>query len=282
MAGLHPRHRVAAHDGPVPPGQGQGRQVQLPGLLQRPLQAAGRRVEQGARAGPSSATTSTTRRPTTRDPRGATRTRSCSTSAARPRRSTTGSSRTRATTSSRSPRRPVPPAYYSQIQGAVADRAVNVESPFVDYLAAELQPDEEPRRSARRSRSSTDAAGVDQRRWWRQGLRPAESIVNPARRRLQGQPGVLRSAAAVTRPRRRSCSRRPASRLPYPIKFTYPSSDDRATSRPPRSSRAGRRPASRSRSTPGRHLLRRHPEADQRRPTSSGAAGVPTGRPRSP
>ena len=28
----------------------------------------------------------------------------------------------------------LPPSYYSQIQGEVADRAVNVESPFVDYL----------------------------------------------------------------------------------------------------------------------------------------------------
>ena len=27
-----------------------------------------------------------------------------------------------------------PPAYYSQIQGEVADRSVNVESPYVNYL----------------------------------------------------------------------------------------------------------------------------------------------------
>ena len=88
----------------------------------------------------------------------------------------------------------VPPAYYSQIQGAVADRSVNVESPFVDYLAPNFRQHEGPRRSARRSRSSTDAESWINAGGGEKAYAPAESIVNPARVGLPGQPGVLRPA----------------------------------------------------------------------------------------
>ena len=63
VAGLPAGDRRPAHDGPVPPGQGPGRQVQLPDLLQRSLQARGHRGTR-TRAARSSATTTTTRRPT--------------------------------------------------------------------------------------------------------------------------------------------------------------------------------------------------------------------------
>ena len=74
---------------PLPAGPGQGRQVELRDLLQRPLQAPGRPGRR-RRARPWSATRTTTRRPT--PPRCARRcrTRSCSPSASRPRPSTTG------------------------------------------------------------------------------------------------------------------------------------------------------------------------------------------------
>jgi peptide/nickel transport system substrate-binding protein len=117
----------------------------------------------------------------------------------------------------------VPPAYYSRINGAVASRTVNVESPFVDYVLPNMNRLKDIRiRQA--LLDSTDVTSWITAGGGSKAYTPAKSIVNPAVVGYQDNPSfkapeggdpaaakkLLQSAGAQT---------------PYPIKFTYPSSE---------------------------------------------------------
>ena len=111
---------------------------------------------------------------------------------------------------------------------------------------------------------------------------PAESIVNPAVIGYQPNPafsGPQQGDPAAAK----KLLEEAGVKLPYPIKFTYPSgtptADKQAAALKEAWDKAGFKVTL---DAADRHLLRRHPEARPRTATSSGAAGVPTGRPPSP
>ncbi|MFC6042720.1 ABC transporter substrate-binding protein [Nocardioides hankookensis] len=117
----------------------------------------------------------------------------------------------------------IPPAYYNQIEGAVADRSVLVDSPFVDYVVPNFRKMSDPKvrealKVATNAQAWIDAGGGEK------AFAPAESIVNPAVVGYQDNPAFsgpqegdpaaakeLLEEAGVT--------------MPYPITFTYPSSE---------------------------------------------------------
>src|SRR4051812_22834700 len=73
----------------------------------------------------------------------------------------------------------VPPAYYNQIEGAVADRATLEASPYVDYLVPNFRKMTDPKvrealKVATNAQAWIDAGGGEK------AFGPAESIVNPA------------------------------------------------------------------------------------------------------
>jgi peptide/nickel transport system substrate-binding protein len=117
----------------------------------------------------------------------------------------------------------VPPAYYSQITGAVADRAVNVESPFVDYVLPNFNrlTNLKVRQALAMSTDVTSwiTAGGGERAYL-----PAKSIVNPAVVGYQDNPAFTApesgDAAAA-----KQLLQEAGVKLPYPITFTYPSSE---------------------------------------------------------
>ena len=82
-----------------------------------------------------------------------------------------------------------PPAYYSQIQGEVADRSVNVLSPFVNYLVPNFTEGQEPQGAAG-DRDGDRRHLVDHGRWRRPGLPHGQVDREPGGRGLPGQPGV--------------------------------------------------------------------------------------------
>jgi peptide/nickel transport system substrate-binding protein len=117
----------------------------------------------------------------------------------------------------------IPPAYFSQITGDVADRTINVDSPYVDYLVPNVKRLTNPK--VRQALAlATDAKGWIDAGGGEKAYGPAKSVVSPslvgyrpnpafANIPLEGDPAgakKLLQEAGVT--------------LPYPITFTYPSS----------------------------------------------------------
>ena len=117
----------------------------------------------------------------------------------------------------------VPPAYYSQIEGPVADRSTLESSPYVDYLVPNFRRMTDPKvRQA--LLVATNAEGWITAGGGEKAYGPAESIVNPAVVGYQPNPAFsgpqqgdpeaakqLLTDAGVT--------------MPYPLTFTYPSSE---------------------------------------------------------
>ncbi|MGD9960197.1 ABC transporter substrate-binding protein [Nocardioides sp.] len=117
----------------------------------------------------------------------------------------------------------IPPAYYTQIEGAVAERSSLFASPYVDYLVPNFNRLTDPKvREA--LKVATDATGWINAGGGEKAYAPADSIVNPAVVGYQPNPAfegdksgdpeaakALLEEAGVT--------------LPYPIKFTYPQTD---------------------------------------------------------
>jgi peptide/nickel transport system substrate-binding protein len=117
----------------------------------------------------------------------------------------------------------VPPAFYSQVTGGVARRAVNVESPYVVYLAPNVKRlrDLKVRRAlllATDVRSWILAGGGDKAK------APAKSIVNPIVVGYQDNPNLAAPVGGGPAAAERLL-REAGVRTPYPIKFTYPSSE---------------------------------------------------------
>jgi peptide/nickel transport system substrate-binding protein len=117
----------------------------------------------------------------------------------------------------------VPPAYYAQIQGPVADRSVTVDSPYNDYLVPNFNKLTDPKvREA--LKTATNAAGWIQAGGGEHAYTDAESIVNPAIVGYQDNPafsGPQEGDADAAK----KLLEEAGVKMPYPIKFTYPQSD---------------------------------------------------------
>ena len=117
----------------------------------------------------------------------------------------------------------VPPAYYTQITGQVEERSTLVESPYVDYLVPHFRKLDNPKvRQALAMATNATAwinAGGGEKAYG-----PAESIVNPA---VVGyQPNPAFSGPQEGDPEgARALLEEAGVQIPYPIKFTYPSSE---------------------------------------------------------
>lgn len=117
----------------------------------------------------------------------------------------------------------VPPAYYNQIEGAVADRSVLVDSPFVDYLVPNFRKLSDPKvREALKVATNATAwinAGGGEKAYG-----PAESIVNPAVVGYQDNPafsGPQEGDPAAAK----KLLEEAGVQMPYPLTFTYPSTE---------------------------------------------------------
>jgi peptide/nickel transport system substrate-binding protein len=116
----------------------------------------------------------------------------------------------------------IPPAYYSQITGQVADRAVNIESPFVDYALPNFKRLDNPKvREALAMATNTkgwiDAGGGEK------AYAPAKSIVNPSVVGYQDNPAFANIPPEGDPAAAKQLLQSAGVTLPYPITFTYPS-----------------------------------------------------------
>jgi len=117
----------------------------------------------------------------------------------------------------------VPPAYYSQITGAVADRSVNVASPFVDYLLPNFNRLKDPKiRQA--LYMSTDVSSWISAGGGEKAFTPAKSIVNPAVIGYKDNPNFTAPEGGDPAAAKKLLQQAGAQ-TPYPLKFTYPSSE---------------------------------------------------------
>ena len=115
--------------------------------------------------------------------------------------------------------RNVPPASYSQITGPVADRAVTVESPFVDYLLPNFNRMKNAKvREA--LKVATDSEGERNALGGEKAAKPAESMVAPS---VVGyEPNPAFSGPETGDPAAaKKLLQESGEKLPYPIKYTY-------------------------------------------------------------
>lgn len=118
----------------------------------------------------------------------------------------------------------VPPAYYSQITGAVADRSTLVPSPYVDYLVPNVRRiDNVDVRKA--LAMATNKAGWIEAGGGEKAYTPATSIVNPAVVGYQPNPAFADIPNEGDADAAKKMLEDAGVTLPYPIKFTYPQSD---------------------------------------------------------
>ncbi len=126
--------------------------------------------------------------------------------------------------------RVVPPAFYSRINGAVADRATQTDSPFVYYLLPNFN--QMKNLKVRQAlMMATDSQGWRNAEGGSKAAKPAKSIVNPSLVGYQPNPAFTApqtgDAAAAKKLLQAS-----GEAMPYPIKFTYnggtPTSDKAA------------------------------------------------------
>ncbi len=115
--------------------------------------------------------------------------------------------------------RVIPPASYSQITGPVADRATQVDSPYVDYLLPNFNKLKNPKvRQA--LLVATDSEGSRNAEGGSKAAKPAKSIVNPTLIGYKDNPNFTApqsgDAAAAKKLLQES-----GEKLPYPIKYTY-------------------------------------------------------------
>jgi peptide/nickel transport system substrate-binding protein len=125
----------------------------------------------------------------------------------------------------------VPPSSYSQVTGAVANRATLTPSPFVDYLLPNFNQMKNPKvRQALMMATDSDA--------WRnaeggdKAAKPAHSIVNPAVIGYQANPH-FNAPQSGDPAAAKKLLQQAGVKTPYPIKFTYqggtPTSDKSAS-----------------------------------------------------
>lgn len=116
----------------------------------------------------------------------------------------------------------VPPAFYTQITGSVADRAVNVQSPFVDYLQLNFKT-----KTSNPAIRRALAVGLDDAGWILAGggklaYSPASSIVNPAVHGYQPNPSFPRPSSGDPAEAKKILQQAHVQ-TPVKLSFTYPS-----------------------------------------------------------
>ena len=117
----------------------------------------------------------------------------------------------------------IPPAYYSQIEGPVADRSVLVKSPFVDYLALNFRRLTDPKvREA--LNVATNAEGWITAGGGDKAYSPAESVVNPAVVGYQPNPAFSGPQEGDPAAAKKLLEEAGVT-MPYPITFTYQSTE---------------------------------------------------------
>ena len=117
--------------------------------------------------------------------------------------------------------RSIPPAYYTQINGAVADRATQVESPFVGYLLPNFKTLTNP--DVREAlKLSTNVEGWIASLGGSKAGVPAKSIVNPSIIGYQDNPNFTAPPEGDVEAAKAALEKS-GEKLPYPIKFTYSS-----------------------------------------------------------
>ncbi|GGF36084.1 ABC transporter [Marmoricola endophyticus] len=117
----------------------------------------------------------------------------------------------------------VPSAYFARLTGAVADRAVNVQSPFVDYVLPNFKKMTNPKvREALAMAANTkgwiDAGGGSR------AYAEAKSIVNPSVTGYQANPAFTAPASGDPAAAKKLLQEAGVT-TPYPITFTYPKTD---------------------------------------------------------
>ena len=118
-----------------------------------------------------------------------------------------------------------PPAYYSQIEGAVADRSVLVDSPYVYYLVPYFRSPEMKNLDVRRALAlATNADAYNVALGGEKAGKVAESVVNPSVVGYQPNPAFDGSNSGDTEAAKKLLESAGVS-MPVPIKFTYPSSE---------------------------------------------------------
>ena len=117
----------------------------------------------------------------------------------------------------------VPPAFYSRLQGAVADRNVEVESPYVDYLVPNFKTMTNPKvRQA--LYESTDVKGWINAGGGSRSYATTKSIVNPAVIGAKDNPSFTAPSSGDPAAAKKLLQEAGVT-TPYPITFTYMQSD---------------------------------------------------------
>ncbi|MFL6109238.1 MAG: ABC transporter substrate-binding protein [Marmoricola sp.] len=113
----------------------------------------------------------------------------------------------------------IPPAYFSQITGAVADRAVNVESPYTDYAVVNFKKvtNQKVREAIA---ASTDAAGWVSAGGGDKSYKVSTDVVNPA---VKGYQADLYPGGSGDPAKSKQLLADAGVQTPYPLVFTYPS-----------------------------------------------------------
>lgn len=115
----------------------------------------------------------------------------------------------------------IPPSYYTQIVGDVAKRAVNIPSPFVDYLVLNFARLKNP------AIRQAIAAATDDEGWINAGggtksYDPASSIVNPTVKGYQANPAYKRPSSGDVDAAKQILAKA-GVKTPVSLTFTYPS-----------------------------------------------------------
>jgi len=126
--------------------------------------------------------------------------------------------------------RVVPPAFYSRVNGAVAQRATQTDSPFVDYLLPNFN--QMKNLKVRQAlMMATDSQGWRNAEGGSKAAKPAKSIVNPSLVGYQDNPAFTAPQTGDPAAAKKLLQAS-GETMPYPIKFTYnggtPTSDKAA------------------------------------------------------
>ncbi|MGZ4452570.1 MAG: ABC transporter substrate-binding protein [Nocardioides sp.] len=113
-----------------------------------------------------------------------------------------------------------PPSYYSQITGAIADRAVNINSPFADYLLPNFNRITNP--AIRQALAvSTDKAGYSIALGGDKASKPSSSIVAPSVPGYQPNPEFTAPPEGDPAAAKKILTDA-GVKMPVKLKFTYP------------------------------------------------------------
>ena len=118
----------------------------------------------------------------------------------------------------------IPPAYYSQITGPVADRSTLVASPYVDYLVPNFRTLTDP--AVRQALAmATNKTGWITAGGGEKAYTPADSVVNPQVVGYQPNPSFADIPGEGDPEAAKQILDDAGVKTPYPVKFTYPQSD---------------------------------------------------------